>query len=380
MSALTSNNAALIVRDGDKVSRLATASVTVYNNCFGMQDEDGNVRPLSTSHAGEFCGIIGGEVASTDTGKARMVELARKGAFKASISGVAATDLDKPVWCNTDNPADCTLTYAAGYYLVGRVAALEYDSQGTAISGKCWVRFDVREPVGLRALPRGQPDGLRHINGGIEYWNDFVDPAHASVSATAGAAAWLLTMVDGDSDAGQVIKITDGEPDGTLTITTNDKSGDQNSLQINGAHFTPGLTAVVYFEARFKVADVSEANFVIGLCARGGDRYNAAGGGLFFRMDNDDNLDCVTEKSTSEEATDSGVDLVDDTYVVVGILYEQGVSVKFYVNGTLVETSVDTDDIPVATDLVPTIEIETAAAAVATMTVDYILARQLTRV
>jgi hypothetical protein len=73
-------------------------------------------------------------------------------------------------------------------------------------------------------------------------------------------------------------------------------------------------------------------------------------------------------------------DLVNDTYVKLGILYELGASVKFYLNGTLVGTTTDTTKIVTAVDLVPTIELWANTSAVSTMTVDYVLVRMTPRV
>lgn len=385
MSALTGNNAALIVRDGVKVSRLTRSSIEIFSGSFVMRDVDGNVRPLITSVAGLFEGIGSGYVGTDSTlyptgSMKRRVEITKKGAYKVYISGIAATDVGKPVWCITDNPADVTLTYSAGYHCVGKVVCLEYTSTG-ALSGYAWVAFDTTEPIGLRAIPRGSPAGMRHFGGGgIEYWNDFLNPADATVSKVAGTACFLNTMVDGGGDAAEVIKLVDSDPDGSLVIQPNNAANDQNSLQLNGAPFTPGSTATVFFECRMKLSDVDKVDMIVGMCARGGARYTASGGGFFFRMDHDANLDAVSELGTSEDAQDTTSDMADDTYIVLGILYELATTVKFYVNGTLKITVSDTNDIVTGVDLVPTLEILATDTSQPTMTVDYLLVRQTPRV
>ena len=385
MAALTGNNAALMVKDGAKVSRLARASVEIFSGSFVMRDSDGNVRPVITSVAGIFEGIGAGYVGTDTTlyptgSMKRRIEVTKKGAFKVYISGVAATDVGKPVWCITDNPADVTLTYSAGYHYIGKIDCLEYVSTG-ALSGYAWVLFNTEEPVGLRAVPRGQNSGLRHFGGGgIEYWNDFVDPAHASWSKTAGCAAWLESVVDGGGDNAEVIKLVDSEPDGQLGIKPNNAAADLSSLQPNGAVFTPGLTATLFFECRFKISDVTKGDVVVGLCARGSARYTASGGGVFFRMAHTAVINYVSELGATEATATTGVSAVNDTFVTVAILYELGVSVKFYVAGTLVATVVDTTCIPIATDLTPTLEIGCTDTTQCQMTVDYILVRQTPRV
>ena len=380
MSALTANNAALLTRDGEKVMRLATSSVALFSGGFVMRDEDGLVRPLITGVAGEFEGIGGGEILAADTGMNRQVEVTRKGAFKATISGIAATDVGKPVWCITDNPADCTLSYTAGYHLVGHVLCLEYSSQG-AISGKCWVMMDTTSNlIGLRSVPRGQLPGMRHIPGGIEYWNDFLESSAATVTKVAGTGCWLNTMVDGDGDAAEVIKLDDSAPDGQLGSVPNNKAVDANSLQLNGAPFTPGSTAVVYFETRVKIADITKGNVVIGMCARGGGKYAASGGGFFFRMDHDANIVAVSELNTTEDANDTTSDWANDTFVTLGILYELGASVKFYVNGVLKITTTDTSKIVTGVDLTPTFECICTDTTQVKLTIDYVLVRQMPRI
>lgn len=387
MAALTADNAASMVRDAGSVVRPVPAATAVYAGSFVMEKLSGELVPLAYAAAGLFAGIAAGGHSTTGVQlTSARVQLVRKGMFKTYITGIAITDFGKPVWCSTDNPADCTLAYSAGAHLVGHVKDLEYDALG-AVSGYCYVEFDTEKVAGLVGLPRGRAfEGYAHIPGGIEFWTDFLNcPSVGAMIAKgygSGTMQWLVTRVDGGSDDAQVIKLTDSEPDGTLEVTTNNAAADIESLQPLGAHFTPGATAVCVFAARFKVSDITKGDLVIGMCARGGAKYTASGGGFFIRVPHNGHVYCVSELGSTENAVDSAVLMVNDTYVSVLIVYELGASVKFYVNGTLITSATCTDITKIVTgvDLAPTIEIGATDTSQPKLSVDYLLARQTPRV
>lgn len=154
MSALSANNAALLVRDaGDTRVGEVKASTAVYGASLVMRDSVSKIVPLSTA-AGTFDGILGSGGGMSTTATPRQINTYRKGYFKGLISGVAITDVGKPVYCGTDNPADVTLTWTAGVKRVGEVSGLFYDSTG-AVSGACWVYFDADADAASALLEPG---------------------------------------------------------------------------------------------------------------------------------------------------------------------------------------------------------------------------------
>lgn len=154
MGALSADNAALILRDtADVRTGEVKASTAVYGASFVMRDNVSKVVPLSTA-AGTFDGILGSGGTST-TATDRKRDLYRKGMFKGVISSIALTDIGKPVYCGTDNPADVTLTWSAGVKRVGDVSGLVYDSSG-AVTNECWVYFDADDDArSAVAFPAG---------------------------------------------------------------------------------------------------------------------------------------------------------------------------------------------------------------------------------
>jgi len=216
----------------------------------------------------------------------------------------------------------------------------------------------------IEVFPTGKaPEGVEHV---------FIDDFHAAdISETADAGRWNATIVDTDTDSGEVLAITDDDSGGTLTSTTNDNAADINNLQANGEAFLLSSTKPGLFLARFKVDDVDKADIVVGMCITDTDLYGGMTDGIYFRMDHDGNLDCVTEKDSTETAQDTGVDLEDDTWVVAGFLWD-GTTVTFFVNGAKVKTSIT--NIPTDEYLTPSIEIGTGEGAAHTISVDYVKA------
>jgi hypothetical protein len=100
-------------------------------------------------------------------------------------------------------------------------------------------------------------------------------------SETADKADWLLTVIDGGSDEGEVCNVTDDAPGGWLTLTTNDAAADA--------------------------------------CQRVG-----------FELNHDGNLDFLTEQNSTENSADTTVNVADGTIATEST---KAVTVGFYWDG-----------------------------------------------
>jgi hypothetical protein len=232
-------------------------------------------------------------------------------------------------------------------------------------------------------------DLLLTSTGKVEWMDDFItayvyDGGRAST--TADRAAWLLTVVDGDSDAAQVFNVSDDGAGGILADTTNNKANDANYAQLNGESFKTAIGKPLYFEASVAINDVDKADFFIGLGITDTSPLTTTDR-IGFQVDHDGNVDALVCQDSTESKTDTTVDVADCAAVanfaatkVKLAFYWDGVdTVKFYVNDVLKVTKTDNATTIVIPDdevLTPTIALLTTAAQVVTAFVDYVLVVQ----
>ena len=228
-------------------------------------------------------------------------------------------------------------------------------------------------------LMEGQP-----LNMPVVFFDDFLTAgytvndaadAQAKFSETANASAWLLTVIDGGTDNGESIVISDDEPGGVLAITTNDADNDACELQLNGEAFKVQSGKDLIFEARFKLNDVDTADWFLGLATTDTTVLAGTTESLGFRCpDGTGDIDYVCEDNSTETTGDTGIDLADDTFVTVRLEVRSNERVKFFVNGALVGTS--TTNIPDGDAVTPTMCVRNASGAASTLEVDYFFVAQ----
>lgn len=206
------------------------------------------------------------------------------------------------------------------------------------------------------------------------------------ISTTADKGQWLLTVVDGDSDAAQVAKVADDAPGGILTITTNNKSGDSMELQLNGESFKLATGKQVYFETLLAIDDVDKADWFVGLAIT--DTTVLAGNTdlVGFGCDHDGNIDAEVRQDSTASRSDTGIDVADGaiatfgtTKVKLAFHWDGAGVVRFFVNGVLTTTKTDNGVAVVVPDdeaLTPTICLKTTAAQTVSAFVDYVYIAQ----
>jgi hypothetical protein len=171
------------------------------------------------------------------------------------------------------------------------------------------------------------------------------DPG-SKFSQVADCGEWLVTVIDGGTDNGEVIKIADGSEiaftGGWLYLKNNDADNDAIEIQLNGERCKVSETSLIRFEARILLDDVSEIDWMVGMCTTDTDVLGGCNDGVYFRCpDSTGDIDAVVEDDTTEVVTDTGEDVADDTPVVLTIEIDGCGSTgtaRFYVDGTLVRT------------------------------------------
>lgn len=232
-------------------------------------------------------------------------------------------------------------------------------------------------PVGKPGSPLPMP---------VVYFDDFVTGGFEAASANTFSAAvdtadWFITRV-GASDGS--VTMVDGGGNGEVAITTGTSDDDSMDAQVNGEAFKIASGKTLVWEMRFKVEDVTLTDWFVGMAATDTTIIDATPDYIGFgNTDNAASVRAVngqnatgaiagSSAATNGTLTDTTVDLVNDTYVVVRFEVSETSKVRFYVNGALKATH--TTNLPDDVGLTPTFAIQAGSAAAEKITIDYILA------
>jgi hypothetical protein len=193
------------------------------------------------------------------------------------------------------------------------------------------------------------------------------------------AGDWKITTVEaGGSSASEAVSDADG---GVLVITNDAGADDYDAFQLSddggttaseGFTFTEGKR--MYIGARFKLSAAASSNLVIGLHDIDTDPVgNTISDGIFFRKDEDANLDFRVVGSSTATNVAALKTLANDTWYVVEAYYDGATDGKFilYVDGVVVGSAV-IDNAP-STELAVSFAIENGAAASEVLSLDWIL-------
>lgn len=217
------------------------------------------------------------------------------------------------------------------------------------------------------------------------FFDDFVG---LEISETAEESSWLATVV---AQAAHGLSSGDGtsesmdEAHGMLVMTTEATAGDGCNLQVNGEAFgiEPGYP--LYFETRINFQDISNTKCFIGLSQADTTILAGANDMIGWRL-LADVLSAITEESTNEKTTDTGITETDDDWIRLAFLYDGNDTITFYQDTNddgqfdiLVTRKISTtaDYVPDDEMLTPSIEATSDATASAEVVwVDYILCVQ----
>jgi hypothetical protein len=200
----------------------------------------------------------------------------------------------------------------------------------------------------------GQPDASEFHT----YWNDF---------DTYTAADWTVTNVG--TTPTQALAAGDG---GLLLLTTTAGATDSTYLQKVASSFTMTAGKPAWFKAMFQMSDVTLAGFVMGLQVT--DTTPAAvSDGIFFSKASGAATFDVASYSGSVGTTASAVGtLVNATMVELAWYYDGRSEIQYFKDGVLLgrltPAALPTSNLTISFGFV------NGAAAVKTMTVDYIYA------
>jgi hypothetical protein len=180
------------------------------------------------------------------------------------------------------------------------------------------------------------------------------------------AGDWTVT----ETQAGATQALTDGDG-GLLLITNTAADDDLVSLQKVGESFRFASGKKLFFEARFKVSDATQSDFVVGLQITDTTPLDVSDGVFFIKADGSTSVSLVVEKNGTATTTASVATAANDTFIRLGFYYDGASAIEYFVNGVTRGTSVTTNLVD-DEDLTPTFAIQNGEAVAKTMTMDYI--------
>lgn len=177
-------------------------------------------------------------------------------------------------------------------------------------------------------------------------------------------------------DSGAAVAIVADTAGGELALTSAATTNDDGASIQGNEIFLPASGRTIWFAARVKNSKVDQSDMFFGLTqnfATNPEAVLTASNRIGFQIDDGGaSVLCKTEASDTETSTDSGADMVNDTYVNLALKVSGTSAVEFFVNGALVATH---------STNIPTTELAPAAFSLSgdnlgtrVTTLDYILA------
>jgi hypothetical protein len=196
----------------------------------------------------------------------------------------------------------------------------------------------------------------------VEYVNDFTRTGDYL------ATDWTITALQGTN----TIAVDTDDPNGILLLTTGATENDGSGYQQKIEAWRLAANKAIEFEARFKMGDVTQSDFVLGLQVTDTTPFAVSDGVWFGSDDGDALLDFHSAKGSVQSDTAGIATLVDDTWIKVGF-YWDGVdtNIQVFINDIRVGA------VPFATygpttELCISIAFTTGEAVANTMLIDYI--------
>jgi hypothetical protein len=184
---------------------------------------------------------------------------------------------------------------------------------------------------------------------------------------TYTAADWTIT------ETGVATQALADEDGGVLLITNAAGATDASFSNKVGESFLMASGKKAWFEARLKVSDATQSNWVAGLQITDTTPLDVTDGIFFRKDDGDTNIDFVVEKdNTATTETAIGTN-ADDTYVSVGFYYNGVDAVIGYIDG-VAQARLAVTNLPDDEALTISYGIQNGEAVAKTMSIDYIFA------
>lgn len=199
----------------------------------------------------------------------------------------------------------------------------------------------------------------------VTYMDDFTGVALDSTND------WTVVK-DSGASAAIGADVLNGVLELTSAATTDDDGASVQGNEIFKAQADKSL----WFETRLQCNDADQTDICVGFTinfATNPEAMLTATDRICFQVDDGNaSILCKTESGGTETSTDSGVDLVDNTYVTLGIRVLGTGQVFFYVDRT--QVAVHTTNIPTTELALAAMSLSGSATGTRKTTIDYMFA------
>ena len=195
------------------------------------------------------------------------------------------------------------------------------------------------------------------------YHNDFF---------TYNSGDWTITTTEaGTGSASEAVTSSAG---GALLLTNAAGDNDLDFLQLKGEGFKLSTSKKAYFSARFKVNDVDQSDFVMGLGITDTTPLDTTDGVFFISADGAAGLDFLVEKANSAPTTEDVATMADDTFITTTWFIDPDASKVYYSINNAKPVGVAITNLPDDEELTVSFGIQNGEASAQTMTIDYVVA------
>lgn len=207
--------------------------------------------------------------------------------------------------------------------------------------------------------------GLPDPTQWITFFDDFLryvagDWTITTTQAGAGSSSVALTDING----------------GAILITNDDADNDNVFLQKTGEAFLLAAGKKAFFKCRFKVSDATQSDVVVGLQVTDTTPLDVTDGIYFLKADDAATYDFIVRKNASTGSVSASAigTLVSDTFVELAWYFDGRGNVQYYIDGVHKGTLDGSSTYLPDTEICVSFGIQNGAAAIKTMTVDYVFA------
>jgi len=157
------------------------------------------------------------------------------------------------------------------------------------------------------------------------YFNDFYDYT---------AADWTITTTE--TGGGSATEALSDAAGGVLLITNDDADNESDEFQKDGEAFQLVVGKPLWFEARMRVSEATEVDFLVGLCITDTTLIDGLSDGVYFLKDDGDTaIDYHCEKDSGDSTGNTGVNL-STAYRKYGIHFNGAGQVDYWLDGVRV--------------------------------------------
>ena len=229
--------------------------------------------------------------------------------------------------------------------------------------------------VAAQAAPENFPDGMNNLpsthwlTGKQTFPTTFPPKWYEQFEEWTAytEADWTLTTTE--AGAGSAVEVINDEDGGILLITNDAADDDRDFYQSKGEQWTFTANKKLYCEARIKISDATQSDFVFGLQIRDTTPL-AVSDGVFFQKDDGDAFLDFHSFASSVDSAATAIATVNTSYTKYAFYYDGATRLEAAVNDVIV--GVLTQVTPPTTELTLSWGIQNGEAVAKIMSVDYI--------